>query len=187
MGVSEAITASFHRYGANDGGTTTRGDTSMSTDERHGATRRIAAPADRIFAIVTDPKGHVAIDGSGMLVAPDDDEPMRAVGDAFIMHMDREPLGDLPMGKYDVENVCTRIETDRLVEWSIGAPGRSPLGHVYGWELVAVGDEETEVTNYCDWSGLNPSLRDKITFPIVPIEMLEASVDRLAEVVAESS
>jgi uncharacterized protein YndB with AHSA1/START domain len=156
----------------------------MSTDERHSATRRIAAPADRIFAIVTDPQGHVSIDGSGMLVAPADAAPMREVGDAFIMHMDREPLGDIPLGKYDVENRCTRIEDGRLVEWSVGAPERSPLGHVYGWELTPVGDE-TDVTNYCDWSGLNPKLRDKVTFPVVPIEMLEASLDRLAEVVAE--
>ena len=80
-------------------------------------------------------------------------------------------------------NTCTRFEPDRLVEWAVGAPDRTPLGHVYGWELVAVDDDTTEVTNYCDWSGLNPKLKDKITFPVVPIEMLEASLDRLADVV----
>jgi len=153
------------------------------TTERHAATRQIAAPAAAIFAVVTDPAGHVSIDGSGMLVAPEGATPFAAVGDSFVMHMDREPLGDIPLGKYDVLNTCTRFEQDRLVEWAVGAPDRTPLGHVYGWELVAVDDGTTEVTNYCDWSGLNPKLKDKITFPVVPIEMLEASVARLAEVV----
>jgi hypothetical protein len=153
------------------------------TTERHAATRQIAAPAAAIFAVVTDPAGHVSIDGSGMLVAPDGATPFAAVGDAFVMHMDREPLGDIPLGKYDVLNTCTRFEQDRLVEWAVGAPDRTPLGHVYGWELVAVDDGTTEVTNYCDWSGLNPKLKDKIAFPVVPIEMLEASVARLADVV----
>jgi hypothetical protein len=152
------------------------------TTERHATTRRIAAPADAIFAIVIDPAGHVSIDGSGMLVAPDDATPFSAVGDSFVMHMDREPLGDLPMGKYDVLNTCTRYEQDRLIEWAVGAPDRTPLGHVYGWELVVDDDDTTEVTNYCDWSGLNPKLKGKIAFPVVPIDMLEASVARLAEV-----
>lgn len=153
------------------------------TDERIAVSRRIAAPAAAIFALVTDPNGHVAIDGSGMLVAPADAAPLRAVGDSFVMHMDREPLGDIPLGKYDVLNTCTAIEQDRLVEWSVGAPGRTPIGHVYGWQLDAVSDTETEVTNYCDWSGLNPKLQGKIAFPVVPAEMLEASLDRLASVV----
>lgn len=153
------------------------------TAERIAVSRRIAAPASAIFALVTDPNGHVAIDGSGMLVAPADAAPLRAVGDSFVMHMDREPLGDIPLGKYDVLNTCTAIEQDRLVEWSVGAPGRTPIGHVYGWQLDPVSDTETQVTNYCDWSGLNPKLRGKVAFPVVPAEMLEASLDRLATAV----
>ncbi len=158
----------------------------MSNTERIAVNRRIAAPADAIFAVVTDPNGHVAIDGSGMLVAPEDAAPFRAVGDTFVMHMDREPLGDIPLGKYDVLNTCTRIEQGTLVEWAVGAPGRTPIGHVYGWQLDAVSDTETDVTNYCDWSGLNPKLQGKITFPVVPARMLDASLDRLAEVMRTS-
>ena len=29
-------------------------------------------------------------------------EPVSGVGDTFVVHMDREALGDLPMGRYDV-------------------------------------------------------------------------------------
>lgn len=148
--------------------------------ERISTSRRIHATADAIFAIVTHPQGHVDVDGSGMLETAPDARPLTAVGDAFVMHMDREALGDLPMGKYTVLNRVTRIEPNRLVEWSVGSTDHpKPLGHVYGYELVDHGDGTTEVTNYCDWSGLNPKLRDRISFPIVPIEMLAATLERL--------
>jgi uncharacterized protein YndB with AHSA1/START domain len=153
--------------------------------QRISATRRVPAPADQLFRLVTDPHTHVAIDGSGMLQAAPGAEPVRAVGDAFTMDMDREPLGDLPMGRCTVVNRVTRIEADRLVEWSVGSLDHpKPLGHVYGWILEPVDGATTDVTNYCDWSSLNPKLRHLITFPVVPLEMLERSVDRLAELAA---
>lgn len=157
---------------------------SAGETQRVSATRRIGAPAHRIFEVVAHPQGHVDVDGSGMLETAPDARPLTAVGDEFVMHMDREPLGDLPMGKYTVLNRVTRIEPDRLVEWSVGSTDHpKPLGHVYGWELTPVDDGTTDVTNYCDWSGLNPKLRDRVTFPIVPVEMLERSVERLEQLV----
>lgn len=158
----------------------------MSTEQRVEARATVAASAARIFAIVSHPQGHVDIDGSGMLEAAPDATALAEVGQAFTMHMDREPLGDIPMGKYTVLNRVTRIEPDRLVEWSVGSPEHpKPLGHVYGWELAPIDEDTTEVVNYCDWSGLNPKLRDRITFPIVPVEMLERSVQRLAVLLAD--
>lgn len=153
-------------------------------NDRISVTRRIAAPADRIFRIVSSPAGHVTIDGSGMLVAASDDRPLTAVGDTFDMHMDREPLGDIPeMGEYDVRNTVTRIEPDRCFEWTIGAVDRPPVGHVYGWELEPVSATETDVTNYCDWSGISDTARTARSWPIVPRAMLERSVDNLERIV----
>ena len=63
--------------------------------------RTIAAPAADIFAVLCDPHGHVAIDASGMLQDADG-ERATAVGDTFVIHMDRESLNDYPLGKYDV-------------------------------------------------------------------------------------
>ena len=81
----------------------------MSPD-RVSATRRIAAPASRLFQIVATPSGQVAIDGSGMLDAAPDDQALTAVGETFDMDMDREPLGDIPnLTKYQVRNTVTRI------------------------------------------------------------------------------
>ena len=154
--------------------------------DRVYATRRIAAPAGVLFQIVSDPAGHVRIDGSGMLEAAPDARPLTAVGETFDMDMDREPLGDIPdMGKYKVRNTVTRIIPDRLFEWSIGAVGRPPVGHVYGWELEAVSDSETEVTNYCDWSNISDEWRARREWPIVPVTMLEQSVEKLERIATQ--
>jgi hypothetical protein len=154
----------------------------MSSD-RIAVTRRIAAPADKLFRIVSSPAGHVAIDGSGMLEAAPDDRPLTAVGETFDMDMDRAPLGDVPgMGKYQVRNTVTRIVPNRLFEWGIGGMDRPPLGHVYGWQLEPVSDAETDVTNYCDWTNIPDQMRTAREWPIVPIEMLEQSVEKLERI-----
>ena len=151
----------------------------MSLDSRMSVELSIDASAARIFALITDPRAHVDIDGSGMLIATPGAAPVRAVGDTFEMSMDREPLGDLPMGRYQVLNAVTAIEPDRLLEWSVGSVDRSPLGHVWGYELTPVDDASTTVTSYCDWSGLHEKLRGKLAFPIVPREMMEQSLVNL--------
>jgi hypothetical protein len=140
-----------------------------------------ATPAE-VFQIVTDPVMHVEIDGSGMLEAAPDATRLSAPGDTFEIAMDRESLGDIPMGKYKVLNTVTRIVPDELVEWNVGSKEHGPFGHVYGWALQAVGAGETEVTNYCDWSDISESVRDR--FPIVPREMMERSVENLTTLVA---
>jgi hypothetical protein len=156
----------------------------VSTD-RVSATRRIAAPAHELFLLVSSPEGHVQIDGSGMLVAAPDAQPLTAVGEHFDMDMDREPLGDIPeMGKYQVRNTVTQIIPDRLFEWGIGGKDWPPLGHVYGWQLDPVSDTETDVTNYCDWSAIGDEMRTRTEgrWPIVPLEMLERSVENLERI-----
>jgi len=156
------------------------------SDKRVSATRRIPASAAEVFAIVSSPAGHVEIDGSGMLVSTEAKAPAQ-VGDTFTMHMDRRPLSDIPnLVEYDVVNVVTRIEPNRLFEWAVGAPGRGTLGHVYGWQLVAVSDTETDVTNYCDWTDLPEKYLAQWTWPIVPVEMLERSVAKLTQVVKKT-
>ena len=84
--------------------------------ERIEVQRTIAAPAADIFAVLCDPQGHVAIDASGMLQDADGD-PVQAVGDSFVVHMDRESLNDFPLGKYDVTVINHRVRAgqgDRL-------------------------------------------------------------------------
>jgi len=153
------------------------------SNARVALTRRIDAPAADVFRIVTDPEQHVEIDGSGMLVAAADARPLAAVGETFDMDMDREPLGDLPMGKYKVRNTVTKFVPDSALEWNVGGVDQPPFGHVYGYELEPAGPEQTEVTLYCDWTGVRAgSIRDR--FPIVPVHMLEKSLENLDRIVS---
>ena len=101
-------------------------------DERIEVQRQIPATPAEIFSILRDPHGHVAIDSSGMLQDATG-EPASAVGDTFVIHMDREALNDYPMGKYDVTVRIVTYEQDTEVAWSI--EGQFNIGHVYGYRL----------------------------------------------------
>src|SRR3569833_3705692 len=111
--------------------------------------RTVAAPAADIFAVLCDPHGHVAIDASGMLQDADGD-PVQAVGDSFVVHMDREALNDYPMGKYDVTVDIREFENDRLIAWTILGLIWLLIGQVYGYRLEP-GEGGTLVTSFYDW------------------------------------
>ncbi len=55
--------------------------------------RRIEAPATRIFEIVANPQRHMDFDGSDMLRGAVFDRPISGVGDAFTMKMNFDRLG----------------------------------------------------------------------------------------------
>ncbi|HEX4250171.1 MAG TPA: polyketide cyclase, partial [Pseudonocardia sp.] len=57
--------------------------------ERFEVQRTVAADPAEIFRVLCDPHGHVAIDSSGMLMDATG-EPVTALGDSFVVHMDRE-------------------------------------------------------------------------------------------------
>lgn len=151
-------------------------------DERFEVTREIAAPASAIFRVLCDPKGHVAIDSSGMLMAADGD-PVHAVGDAFVVHMDRESLGDYPLGLYDVRVIITGFEQDALLEWTISGVIQPPIRHLYGYRLEALDGDRTQVTSYYDWSEIDEKYRDRGIFPVIPEAALKATLGILARTV----
>jgi len=155
--------------------------------ERVTVSRTIAAPASRIWALVSHPQGHVDIDGSGMLEAAEDARPLTAVGDTFDIKMDRTPLNDIPgLVKYEVRNTVTRIEPGTVIEWGIGGKETPPLGHVYAWVLSPTADgSSTEVTHYCDWTNAPAQLKEAREWPIVPESMLEQSLDKLERLVTD--
>jgi carbon monoxide dehydrogenase subunit G len=127
--------------------------------------RTIAAPPADVFALLCDPQGHVAIDASGMLQDADGD-PVTAVGDSFVVHMDREALNDFPMGKYDVTVTITEFEQDTLIAWTILGQIKPQIGHVYGYRLEPDGGG-TLVTSFYDWSDIDQKWRDAGIFPVL--------------------
>jgi hypothetical protein len=148
--------------------------------ERLEVQRVIAADPATIFRVLTDPHGHVDIDSSGMLMDATGD-PVTAVGDTFVVHMDREALNDYPLGLYDVTVKIVRLEPDREVAWTV--EGRLNLGHIYGYRMEPI-DGGTRVTSYCDWSSVDQSWKDAAIFPVISEGTLRATLGILARTVA---
>jgi hypothetical protein len=126
-----------------------------------------ASPAD-IFAVLCDPQGHVAIDSSGMLQDADG-ASVAAVGDSFVVHMDRESLNDFPdLGKYDVTVTIREFEQDQLIAWTVLGQIRPQIGHVYGYRLEpGPNGEGTLVTSFYDWSQIDDQWREAGIFPVI--------------------
>ena len=153
------------------------------TSERLEVQRVIEAEPGAIFRVLCDPQGHVAIDSSGMLMGASG-EAVTAVGDTFVVHMDREALNDYPLGRYDVTVTITALVPDREIAWTVVGKIRPVIGHVYGYRLEAAGDAGTLVTSYYDWSSIHPHWREAGIFPVVPEAALRATLGILARTVA---
>jgi hypothetical protein len=145
--------------------------------------RTIAAEPAAIFRVLCDPQGHVAIDSSGMLMDATG-EPVTAVGDSFVVHMDREALNDYPeLGRYDVTITISRFVPDREIAWNVLGQIRPQIGHVYGYVLEPVADG-TLVTSYYDWSSIDQAWKGAGIFPVIPESALRATLGILARTVA---
>ena len=148
--------------------------------ERIEVERAIAAAPAAVFGVLADPQGHVAIDSTGMLMSASGG-PVTAVGDTFVVHMDREALNDYPFGLYDVTVRIVTYERDAEIAWTV--EGQLNLGHVYGYRLAPM-ESGTLVTAYYDWSTVEQSWKDAGVFPVVPESALRATLGILARTVA---
>ena len=159
--------------------------------ERLEVARTIAADASTIFDVVRSPAGHVAIDATGMLQSFTG-SPATAVGDEFVIHMDREALNDYPLGKYDVTVKILTFEQDREISWTIEGQIKPQIGHIYGYRLEhapAEGDFPggTLVTSFYDWSQIDPQWKEADIFPVIPESALRATLGILARTVARNA
>jgi len=152
----------------------------VTDTERFDVERTIAATPAEIFAVLSDPSGHAAIDSTGMLQWAEGDR-VTAVGDTFVVHMDRESFPDYPLGKYDVTIVITKFEPDALIEWTIEGVIKPPLRHLYGYTLKPV-EGGTLVTSYYDWSQIDEAYRGGV-FPVIPEMAIRATLGILARTV----
>ena len=151
------------------------------SDERFEVQRTIATDPATIFRVLCDPHGHVTIDSSGMLMDATG-TPVSAVGDTFVVHMDREALNDFPLGLYDVTVDITKFVPDREIAWTIIGQIQPPLRHIYGYTLEPT-DDGTLVTSYYDWSEIDPVWKEAGIFPVMPEAALRATLGILARTV----
>lgn len=149
--------------------------------ERIEVQRVIPASPDAVFEVLCDPQGHVAIDSSGMLQGADG-QPVRGVGDSFVVHMDREALNDFPMGEYEVTVEIREFEPNRRIAWTILGQIRPQIGHVYGYTLEPTADG-TVVTSFYDWSQIDDKWREAGIFPVISEAALRATLGILERAV----
>ncbi|MCV7402728.1 SRPBCC family protein [Mycobacterium fragae] len=114
-------------------------------------TVEVHASAAELFALVTDPRRHHELDGSGTVAAfiagPDHLSP----GARFSTKM---RVFGLP---YRLTSTVTAVKPDALVEWC------HPAGHHWRWEFAAVSPTVTRVTETFDYRDTGP-LKDRLHF-----------------------
>lgn len=142
--------------------------------QRIEVSRPVEATPAEVFAVLCDPQGHVAIDSSGMLQSADG-ESVTAAGDWFVVHMDRESLGDYDLGTYDVTVTISAYEQDREIAWTVLGRVRPQIGHVYGYHLEPT-EQGCLVTSYYDWSDIAPEWREADIFPVLSEGALKATL-----------
>ncbi len=154
--------------------------------------RRIEAPATRIFQILSNPQRHVEFDGSGMLRGAVFDRPISGVGDAFTMKMYFDRLG----GDYLMLNHVVEFEPDQRIFWE-PAPGDLPpaggmpsaigipAGHRWGFVLTPDDDDATIVTEVFDYGRASEELRQAVRQDGEWVEAITASLERLEKLCTE--
>src|SRR5215469_13458874 len=74
--------------------------------------RRIAAPANVLFAVLADPARHGSIDGSGMVGQALTTSLVSQAGDTFIMRMHNDEMGD-----YEITNHVIDYQPNQRIAW----------------------------------------------------------------------
>jgi hypothetical protein len=148
--------------------------TISSTPTSVSVTASTPATPGALFALLSDPRAHADIDGSGMVRGTSHTAPVAAVGEVFSIQMHQEPMGD-----YQVENHVVELVDARVIAWSPAGVGKDPIGHTWRWELSAKSDGTTTVVHSYDWSDVDDAWRDRISFPRVSGEQMAGSVDNL--------
>ena len=148
----------------------------MTSERVVSASRDVAAPPERIFELIADPRRQPSWDGNDNVAAAMTDDRVRAVGDVFVM---RTTTGNVR------ENHVVEFEESRRIAWLPAEPGQQPPGHLWRWELEPLDASRTRVTHTYDWTNLTDENRfDRAR--ATTSDKLQASLDRLADI-AESS
>ena len=138
--------------------------------------REVAAPPSVVFDILTDPRMHPVIDGSGMVQGRVAGPERLAPGSRFGMRM--KILGAVP---YLIRNEVVEYEQDRLIAW------RHLFRHRWRYELEPMADgTRTRVRESFDYGpSVYPWVLERLDVPRAHERNMERTLDNLARIAAE--
>ena len=143
-----------------------------AAEQRISAERVVDAPAERIFAILSDARQHHLIDGSDMVQKSLEAPERLTLGAKFSMSM---KLGPLP---YRISNEVVEFEQDRRIAWCHYGK------HRWRYELEPRPDGKTLVRETFDWStAVVPKAIELVGYPKKNVAAMEKTLERLAGVV----
>ena len=128
----------------------------------------VAAPPERVFDMLADPRAHAAFDGSGTVKASISGPERLRLGATFSMRM-RQGV------PYLIRNRVVEFEEGRRIAW------RHPGRHIWRYEL-APADGGTLVTESFDYSGAPAArLYERLGYRERNGRGIEATLARLRE------
>ncbi|MDN5766372.1 MAG: polyketide cyclase [Humibacillus sp.] len=153
----------------------------MSDDGKMTVHRTIDASAADIFDVLSNPKRHPELDGSGFIRSDEKAERIKAVGDVFRMNMEGPHMG----GEYQTDNTVSGFDHNKLIAWKTAPADTDPPGWEWLWELDPQGPESTDVTLTYDWSKVtDKKILSLVSFPLISEGELEDSLGKLASSVS---
>lgn len=158
----------------------------MSEIRKLQVTGTVEAPPEKVFALLADPARHAELDGAGMVRSLDTGpSPVTGVGDAFVMNMNQDGIGD-----YQMRSEVVTFQPGTAIAWApaihpAGALSHllgelDPSGHTYGWELEGTPEGHTRLVHTYDWSGV----RDEGAlglYPRVSEEQMAGTITRIGD------
>lgn len=146
-------------------------DGARSTKQQVSVERIIDAPAEQIFAVLSDPRRHADIDGSGTVRSSIKGPERLQLGSKFSM--------DMKLGvPYRISSTVVEFEPDRRIAWCHYGK------HRWRYELEPLSDGRTLVRETFDWStAIVPKVIELIGAPARNEPGMVKTLERLAGVV----
>ena len=155
----------------------------QSPNDRLVHTRTIPVSAEKIFALLADPRRHHETEPGDWVRGAIDDAPITEIGQVFSMDMYLDVVG----GAYRIDNTVTAFDPPYAIAWDPGQVDESgrvvPGGWRWRYDLTET-DSGTEVALTYDWSATTEATREEFGgFPPFPAEFLDASLESLERAV----
>ena len=103
----------------------------MSTDTSITVQRTLDASTSEVFAVLSDPRRHQELDGSGFVTGIDHGDRITATGQVFRMNMSGPHMG----GDYQTDNTVSAFDSNHMIGWKTAPAGQEPPGWEWLWEL----------------------------------------------------